>query len=591
MAIRPAVKYGGIALIAVGAVAAAAIYLPKTAAIQAFIPQKTQTTNIVVKDTPAYTYDLPVAPENGFSGCPTVLSIPWNGMSDLALANGDVTTTPDSLLKKYSGGCLKLQRQDDYGVMEAEMLKFSSAYAANGDESQGAPMFIIMADGAPGVMRALKPSMDKLKQQAVVIDTLGFSYGEDKCMIAGINGNPQNAKGALVAAVPRDGDENICVKAASDNGIKINPVNSTYDKDALNLAGVNSFTDADTAYITGTSQTRDEVVNGVLTGKKVTVAVNGVATWTPGDVAVFQKGGLQTWASTKDYNQQMGAALVVNKAWALKHHDFIVGVLRAVDRASVEMRTTPNGLKKAAIVMAAVHGTASDGSNKPEFWSKYFVGYTDTDKQGNKVALGGSRVVGLAEAQEYFGLTAGGYNVYKGVYDTFTGYNVKMYPNDSKNTPAYEDVVDTQFVTDAMAGVQVQHNTAAAATSSSASSITNVVSQQSVSIEFLTGSATLSPSSLAKLHQLADSIAMTNLLIKIDGHTDNTGNSDANQDLSVARAQAVADYLTKLSSVEFPTSRFQVTGHGDLVPVDPSADQNSAAARAANRRVVITLGN
>ena len=80
---------------------------------------------------------------------------------------------------------------------------------------------------------------------------------------------------------------------------------------------------------------------------------------------------------------------------------------------------------------------------------------------------------------------------------------------------------------------------------------------------------------------------MTNLLIRIDGHTDNTGDSTKNIALSRARAQAVADWLRLQAPNNFPANRVTVRGYGDTNPV---ASNDTAAGRAQNRRVVITLG-
>ena len=66
----------------------------------------------------------------------------------------------------------------------------------------------------------------------------------------------------------------------------------------------------------------------------------------------------------------------------------------------------------------------------------------------------------------------------------------------------------------------------------------------------------------------------------IEGHTDNTGNSDYNQKLSQRRAEAVADSLVRDHGV--PGNRVKAVGYGDTRPV---ADNSSSAGRAQNRRV------
>ncbi len=561
--------------------------IPKPAGMASFIPEKVSIQNIAIKDVPTATYDLAKAPQAGFNGCVRMLSIPWNGASAINLANGDTQTTNDSLVKQYSGGCLTLERQDDYSQMQNEMVKFAQG-VANGDANpQGAAFTVIMGDGYPAFAASLKPQFDKLNQKFAVIGVAGFSNGEDKCMAPPTNGDPNNARGDVIAAVARDGDQNICMKWASDNNIPVNTDNTVYDPKALNFVDTGSFTEADDKFIAGYCETRIVVKDGIKTKESKNVCVNGVATWTPGDVTVVQKkGGIVSLASTKEYNQQMPTVIIGNVAWMKKNQAFVVGLLRAVDRASFQIRTTPDGLRKASVVNAAVWGAGGGDEADPAYWSKYFVGFTEKDSQGNSVPLGGSRVVTASEAADFLGLTNGSYNVYKGVYTVFGKYNTTMYPNDVPSVPNYDDVVDTSFLSAALAGANIQRT--ASTQFAEHKTATTVVSQKAVSIEFETGSAKISPKSMETLYSIADNAAMTNLLIRVDGHTDNTGNSDANLSLSRARAQAVADWLNAQSPTDFPKNRLTVRGYGDTTPV---ASNDTADGRAQNRRVVITFGS
>lgn len=69
--------------------------------------------------------------------------------------------------------------------------------------------------------------------------------------------------------------------------------------------------------------------------------------------------------------------------------------------------------------------------------------------------------------------------------------------------------------------------------------------------------------------------------IRVEGHTDDTGEESANQRLSEARAQAVTDYLVGHG---IAAGRVTVTGRGETAPAHPNdTDEN----RAKNRRVVI----
>ncbi|MEZ2683918.1 OmpA family protein [Proteus vulgaris] len=73
-------------------------------------------------------------------------------------------------------------------------------------------------------------------------------------------------------------------------------------------------------------------------------------------------------------------------------------------------------------------------------------------------------------------------------------------------------------------------------------------------------------------------------LIVISGYTDNTGNSDLNQKLSLKRAEAVRDWMIKTSDIA--PSCFAVQGYGQHQPV---ADNSTLDGRARNRRVEIRL--
>jgi hypothetical protein len=86
--------------------------------------------------------------------------------------------------------------------------------------------------------------------------------------------DPKTALGKCVAGVLRDGDINILLKWAGDNGLKVNPDETTYDADAINIIAANDFLDAPNKYITGYSEKRKIVVNGKTTGRDTTVGVD-----------------------------------------------------------------------------------------------------------------------------------------------------------------------------------------------------------------------------------------------------------------------------------------------------------------------------
>jgi outer membrane protein OmpA-like peptidoglycan-associated protein len=103
-------------------------------------------------------------------------------------------------------------------------------------------------------------------------------------------------------------------------------------------------------------------------------------------------------------------------------------------------------------------------------------------------------------------------------------------------------------------------------------------------ISFDVGSAAIRPELRSVLDQFASSLHNDpSTLLRIIGHTDNTGSDAINDPLSVQRADSVRDYLGDRGVA---ASRVQTAGRGAREPV---ANNDSAAGRAQNRRVEILL--
>lgn len=99
-------------------------------------------------------------------------------------------------------------------------------------------------------------------------------------------------------------------------------------------------------------------------------------------------------------------------------------------------------------------------------------------------------------------------------------------------------------------------------------------------IYFAFNDSTLLESSFTELNRLVAFLSQSPLLkIKIDGHTDNTGSDEYNEQLSKARARAVVNYLTDKG---ISTERLSYQGFGASQPLTTN---DTEEGRKINRRV------
>jgi len=104
-------------------------------------------------------------------------------------------------------------------------------------------------------------------------------------------------------------------------------------------------------------------------------------------------------------------------------------------------------------------------------------------------------------------------------------------------------------------------------------------------ITFDTGSATIDrDKSSEQIGNIAEILkAYDGMTIKIGGYTDNTGNAEANMNLSAARAEAVK---TALVNAGIDGARIATEGYGDAHPV---ATNDTPEGRAQNRRIAVNV--
>lgn len=513
----------------------------------------------------------------------------WNSQMGLMFANGGPVATEGSIMAR-NGVNLNLERQDDAGKMQEALVAFATQLARGTKQPTAGAHFVnIMGDGSAAFLAGLNGTLKRLGTgyTAKIVMSCGYSRGEDKFMgPPEWKQNPEAAKGGVVAGYLRDGDWNIAQKWLGDNGLKTNPDEKTWDPDALNWVAANDYIDAAEKYISGYSEDRPVVRNGKRTGETKHITVQGVVTWTPGDVTVAQKkGGLVSIVSTKEYSRQMPNVVIGIDKWMRENRGTVEGMIEAIAEGGTAVKGNADALKKAGEVSQMVYKEQGADAN---YWVKYYKGTVEQDKTGLAVELGGSSVNDLAEAMYTFGLLPGSANLFAATYQVFGDVVVQQYPNLVPSYPPVEQILDTSYLQDVGRKNRPSPTAVAQVSRDIPVSKGNVtVSTKNIYIPFATGKADFSPSARGVLERLRRELLIASgTSIELHGHTDNVGSPDANMKLSEARAFAVQRWLEKAFPRNFPAGRVRVYAEGQTHPLVPNSSEGN---RARNRRVEVVL--
>lgn len=516
----------------------------------------------------------------------------WNAHMGAMFANGGSQSTQGSIMCRNNVN-LKFLRQDDVGRMQEGLITFASELKnGNPNPSKGVHFVTIMGDGGAAFLKGINDTLARLGPEytAKVVGSCGYSRGEDKFMgLPEWKQNPASSKGGLVTGVLRDGDWNIAQKWLGDNGLCNNPDETTWDPNCLNWVAASDYIDASEKYVANYCEERPVVENGRRTGERKRVCVNGVVTWTPGDVIVAEKrGGLVSIVSTKEYASQMPNVIIGIDKWMKDNRQTVEGMLQGIFEGSDAVKSNPQAFRKAAEISAAVY---NESGADADYWEKYFDVVTERDKTGLRVELGGSSVNNLADNMVLFGLTPGGANLFGATYTVFGDIVKQQYPDLVPSYPSVNEILDTSYVQAVASRMQSQGTQVAAAetpTFSAAAPVRNVVSRRAWNINFETGSATFTSEAERQMGQLLrDLLVASSAAVEIHGHTDSVGNPQSNMNLSETRAFAVKEWLERQSPANFPEGRVRVFAHGQENPIAPNSTD---AGRARNRRVEIVIG-
>ena len=510
----------------------------------------------------------------------------WNSQFPLMYANGGVRTSKGSLFASAGINC-EIVRQDDCNQTIKDFQE--NAQQLEDGKTQVPLIVSFMGDGVPGMSSALN-AIRKLgkNHRAIAFYSMGRSNGEDAFWgPADWKVHPEHCLGKGVVGVERDGDLNIVLKWASDNGVRVNANTKVYDSNALNIIACSDFNvDLCSKILNHYTEERDVISNGkTVPNLKHTLECDAFTTWTPVDVTIATKmGGFAKLASTAEYTMQMPNISIIDAAWAETHPNEMHSIIKALGIAGDQVRSFTDAQEFAAKVSAKVYN-----EKDANYWLKYYRGSEEADKKGVRVKLGGSQAFNLADAAMLFGLGSDNVNRYKITYETFGTILSKMYPKEMEGMISHDEMVDIsylQFVlqnNDSLAKGKTEQSTMEYA---SGSTVTDQTSQKTYNISFALGSDVINNSSYSILDDIYNSAQISGgLTIFVYGHTDNIGDQKdggaSNMSLSKRRAQSVSNYLQKKG---LTANRIQVEGYGSTKPV------YGDASNSRNRCVEIIQG-
>lgn len=528
----------------------------------------------------------------------------WESQFAWLLATGGPTTTKGSLMEQ-AGIKLTITRQDNCMAGIADIVKCATDYKSNKNTTEGLHMYNVMGDGVGSFLANLTPQLASLGSdyRPVVIPYFaGKSYGADAVWIPRTwvestdDGKfsiiKDSLRGCVVSTVAKDGDWNVLVNLSSITQVPMNWNIGTYDPNAINVHNVSDYQLAADAAIADKGRGLLEnftLKKGTGLGGKKEVRVRAFSSWSPEDKqAAEEVGGFVRILSTREYDGQMGCATITFKKFVDDNRDKVIDMILATAQAADQIKSYRSSMKKAAEIAVDVYG-----NQDVQYFLDMYNGDVVTDATGEKVEVGGNRVMNLADNMDMWGLSEGSTNVYQEVYKTYANIIAKNYPEDMPQGPVpFNKVADISILQDAydksQSGGKEFISKADASDFSKDKKIKTVVGQANYQINFATGQATFLPGTEEVLQSiLSQATIASNTLIQINGYTDNVGDDASNVELSNRRAKAVSDWLKQKAPTKFTGHRVSTQGYGKENAI---ASNNTESGRKLNRRVEILIG-
>jgi NitT/TauT family transport system substrate-binding protein len=278
-------------------------------------------------------------------------------------------------------------------------------------------------------------------------------------------------------------------------------------------------------------------------------SVDAAVVWSPDDVASVRAiPGSKVLVSTKQASQIIADGFFAKSEYIDAHREDIKHLIEGWMIGAAEINSDPAAKQAAARILANAFNMS------------------ESDALGS---INNVRLATLGDNKAFFGLD-----------DSYTGitgeqlfresgllYRKNGYTDLVPSIPEWRTITDISLLRDInLEGPQNAAEGGPRFSAPDASLATaQAFSSKSLSVQFVTGSATLTEDAKASI--LRDFIptarSFRDARIRIEGNTDSTGSKSGNVSLSRHRAQAVADFLADYG---FDRNRFVVRGNGSSKP-------------------------
>jgi NitT/TauT family transport system substrate-binding protein len=303
--------------------------------------------------------------------------------------------------------------------------------------------------------------------------------------------------------------------------------------------------------------------------------VDAAVVWSPDDEdCVAKVEGAKVLISTKTASNIIADVFFAKKDYIDKNKERLTHLVEGWLKGAGEINSSDEAKRKAAKILAA-------GMSQPEDFCYTAINNTRLCTYGDNVNF--FNINGT-----FKGVT--GEDIYNRMSIEYAnaGY-IKMNANGAPDVDQFRQVTDPSLIR-SISSLNSNADQAEAAVAFSPATEeqrkAGAVSTKKVSITFATGKYDLDENTKYIIDREFVDIAksFSNARIRVEGNTDNVGSAAANKQLSLKRAQSVADYLK--TAHHFDANRIIVVGNG---PDKPTSDNTSDAGRAKNRRTDFEL--